>query len=78
MTGAEQLTAEKKNCQTFRSHSIQCCVKCKAVKSFQGKRGGSVTAKRAGNKLGLLGHVWCNVKAAKSAASVPYGDVEVL
>lgn len=26
-----------------------------------------------GNKLGLLGHVWCNVKGAKSAALLPYG-----
>lgn len=25
------------------------------------------------NKLGLLGHVWCNVKGAKSAALLPQG-----
>lgn len=28
-----------------------------------------------GNKLGLLGHVRCNVKGAKSAALLPYGNV---
>lgn len=30
-----------------------------------------------GNKLGLLGHVWCNVKAVKSAALLPYGKERV-
>lgn len=37
------------------------------------QRGGNRGEKMERNKLGLLGHVWCNVKGAKSAALLPHG-----
>lgn len=37
-------------------------------------RGGEIVGRKwRDNKLGLLGHVWCNVKGAKSAALLPHG-----